>query len=164
MKKLPVFLLFIPIMAMADWGEFAYEPDEKQWVESEAKLPEYPKPQNLIPFDAGTITANRHYVDSKSITVGEDRIVRYVIVIETRGGARNVSFEGMRCRPNGRRVYAFGHVDNTWAPATASTWQDINFQSGTSYHKALYHEFFCPDGIAVKDAPEAIRNLRQAGH
>ena len=159
---MPVFLLFLPISAIAAWGDFAYEPDEKQWVESEVTLPEYPKAQNLIPFDAGTVTANRHYIDFKSITVGEDRIIRYAIVIETRGGAKNVSFEGMRCRPNGRRTYAYGHVDNTWSPAKSSTWQDINFQSGTSYHKALYREFFCPEGIAVKDPAEAIRNMRQA--
>lgn len=163
MKKLSVFLFFVPLSAIAAWGEFVYQPDEKQWVESEAVLPEYPKAQNLIQFDPGIVTDNRHYIDSKSITVGEDRIIRYALVIHTRGGAKNVSFEGMQCRPSGRRLYAYGHDDSTWAPAKTSTWQEINFQSSTSYHRSLYREFFCPGGIAVKDAAEAIRNLRQAG-
>lgn len=164
MKKLPIFLLFFPLSAIAAWGDFVFVPEEKQWTETEVTIPDYPNAQNLILFDAATISANRHYVDLKSIKVGEDRVIQYVIVIDTHGGARNVSFEGMRCRPSERRIYAYGRADNTWSPATTSTWQQINFNSGTSYQKALYREFFCPDGIAVKDAAEAIRNLRQATH
>lgn len=163
MKKLPVLLLFIPISAMSAWGEFVYVPDEKQWVESEVSIPAYPQSENLIPFDPSTVTANRHYIDLKSISVGEDRIIRYTVVIESHGGAKNVSFEGMRCRPGQRRIYAYGRADNTWSPAKISTWQEIHFQSGTSYQRALYREYFCPDDIAVKDAAEAIRNLRQSG-
>lgn len=162
MKKLPLLILFFPLSAIAAWGDFVYIPEEKQWGEVEVILPAYPKTENLVEFDASTLTSNRHYVDTQSLQVGEDRVIRYTVVIDGKGGARNVSYEGMRCRPSERKLYAYGHPDRTWSAAQTPTWQQIDFNSATSYHKTLYRDFFCPDGIAVRDAKEAILNLRRA--
>jgi hypothetical protein len=84
------------------------------------------------------------------------------VVIEAVGGAKNVSFEGMRCESGERRLYAYGHPDGTWSKARNAVWEDIRFRSLLSYHKALYEDHFCPDGINVRDAKEAVRNLRRA--
>lgn len=163
MKILPLLLLLLPVSAFAAWGEFVYIPEEKPWGEPEVVLPAYPKPENLIAFDASTLTPNRYYIDTKSIHVGEDRTIRYAVVIETQGGARNVSYEGMRCRPSEQKLYATGRRDNSWSEVQTSKWQEIDFHSATSYRKTLYQDFFCPEGIAVKNAAEAIVNLRRAG-
>jgi hypothetical protein len=105
------------------------------------------------------------FVDTASISVGKDRVVRYTVVIEATGGARNVSFEGLRCESGERRLYAYGHPDGTWSKARARNagWETIKFRSLLSYQKALFEDHFCPDGIRVKDGAEAVRNLKQAG-
>ncbi|HEX7970833.1 MAG TPA: CNP1-like family protein, partial [Thiobacillus sp.] len=77
------------------------------------------------------------------------------------GGAKNVSFEGMRCESGERRLYAYGHPDGTWSKARTAGWEDIKFRSLLSYHKALFEDHFCPDGINVRDAKEAVRSLRR---
>jgi hypothetical protein len=83
-------------------------------------------------------------------------------VIEAVGGAKNVSFEGIRCASGERRLYAYGHPDGTWSKARNAGWETIQFRSLLSYQKALYEDYFCPDGIQVKDDQEAVRNLRRA--
>jgi hypothetical protein len=164
MKILPALLLMLPLTAYAEWGEFDYEFEaDKPWVEIAAQLPPPPKTENLVEFNVSSAARNRHFIDTASISVGGDKVIRYTVVIETTGGAKNVSFEGMRCESGERRLYAYGHPDGTWSKARTSSWEGIKFRSLLSYHKALYEYHFCPDGINVRDAKEAVRNLWQGG-
>ena len=164
MKKLPVLLLLFPLCAHAGWKLFDFKSDEETeaWVEAETVFPPYPKPENLIPFEVSPVTRNRHFVDATSVTAGKDNVVRYTVVIEAGGGARNVSFEGMRCGAGERRIYAYGQPDKTWSQSRNEVWGAINFDSVFSYQKVLYEDYFCPEGIQVKNASEAIQRLRQS--
>jgi len=163
MRILSALLLCLPLVAHAEWGKFDFEfEQDKPWVEVAAQLPPYPKAGNLIPFSVSSATRNRHFVDAESISVGADKAIRYTVVIEAAGGAKNVSLEGMRCDSGERRLYAYGHPDGTWSKARNAGWEDIKFRSLLSYHKALFEDHFCPDGIRVKDGKEAVQNLRRA--
>ena len=163
MKILPALLLILPLTAYAEWGQFDSEfENEKTWVELSAQLPPTPKAENLVEFNVSSVARHRHFVDTASISVGADKVVRYAVVIEAAGGAKNVSFEGMRCETGERRLYAYGHPDGTWSKARNSGWEGIKFRSPLSYHKALFEDHFCPGGIRVKDGKEAAQNLRRA--
>lgn len=163
MKILRVILLCLPVVAHAEWGQFEFEYDQdKPWTEVAVQLPAYPKAENLIPFSVSSATRNKHFVDATSVSVGDDKVIRYTVVIEAAGGAKNVSFEGMRCESGERRLYAYGHPDGIWSKARNSGWEDIKFRSLLSYGKALYEDHFCPDGIRVKNGSEAVQNLRRA--
>jgi len=164
MKNLLALLLILPLSAYAEWGQFDYEFEaDKPWVELAAQLPPPPKAENLIEFNVSSATRNRHFIDTASISVGEDKVVRYTVVIDAAGGARNVSFEGMRCATGERRLYAYGQPDGTWSKARNANWEGIKMRSLLSYHKALYEAHFCPGGINARDVEEAVRNLRQGG-
>lgn len=162
MKKPLMFLLYLPLLAHAEWGtiEQDFEQD-KPWVEVAAQLPAYPRIENLLPFSVSAVTRHRYFIDAASISVSEDHVVRYTAVIETVGGAKNISFEGLRCETGESRLYAYGHPDGSWSKARNAGWKDIQFRSPLSYQKALYEGFFCPDGIAVKDVNTAVSNLQQ---
>jgi hypothetical protein len=67
----------------------------------------------------------------------------------------------MRCATGERRLYAYGRPDGSWSKARSAGWQDIKFRSLLSYHKALYEDHFCPDGINVRDPAAAVRNLKR---
>jgi len=163
MKILTALLLMLPLTVYAEWGQFDFEfENDKPWVELSAQLPPYPKAENLVEFNVSSATHNRHFVDTESISVGEDKVVRYTVVIEAAGGARNVSFEGMRCATGERRLYAYGQPDGTWSKARNASWEGIKFRSLLSYQKALFEDHFCPDGINVRDGKAAVQNLRRA--
>jgi len=74
MKRLLLLLCLVP--AVAPLTVYAqktidYEFDnEKPWAEIQAQLPPYPQTENLLQFDAGPVSANLHYVDASSLTVG----------------------------------------------------------------------------------------------
>ena len=162
MKILPALLLCLPLVAHAEWNEFDHDfEQDKPWVETAAQLPPYPKAENLIPFNVSSATRNSFFVDSASISVGADKVVRYTVVIDAAGGARNVSYEGMRCENGERRLYAYGHPDGTWSKARNAGWESIRFRSLLSYHKALYEDHFCSDGVNVRDAKAAVESLRR---
>jgi len=164
MKNLLALLLMLPLTAYAEWGQFDVEFEaDKPWVELAAQLPPPPKAENLIEFNVSSATRNRHFIDAASISVGEDKVVRYTVVVEAAGGARNVLFEGLRCATAERRLYAYGQSDGTWTKARNSGWEGIKLRSQLSYHKALFERHFCQDWINVRDAKTAEHNLRQGG-
>ena len=162
MRTLPALLLCLPLVAHAEWMDFEHDfEQDKAWVEVAAQLPAYPKTENLLPFAVSSATPHQHFIDAASISVSQDKVIRYTVVIEAAGGAKNVSFEGLRCDSGERRLYAYGHPDGTWSKARNVGWEGIKFRSLLSYQKALYEDYFCPNGIQVKDSQEAINNLRQ---
>jgi hypothetical protein len=163
MKNLLALLLMLPLSAYAEWGQFDYEFEaDKPWVELAAQLPPPSKAENLIEFNVSSATRNRHFIDTASISVGEDQVVRYTVVIDAAGGARNVLFEGMRCATAEHRIYAYGQPDGNWTRARKSGWENIKLRSLLSHRKALFEDHFCPDGINVRDAGAAILSLRRA--
>jgi hypothetical protein len=165
MKILPALLLCLPLAAHAAWMDFDHEfEQDKPWAEVAAQLPAYPKDQNLIPFNVSSATSNQFFVDAQSISVGNDKVVRYTVVVKAAGGATNVSYEGIRCETAERRLYAYGHPDGSWSRARDATWQGIRLRSLLSYRKALYEDHFCPGGIAVRDARTAVDSLRRGAY
>ncbi len=140
------------------------EDELKPWQELEATLPAFPKAEHLLPFVVSAATSNRFFVDSRSLNVDGDGVVRYVLVIETAGGARNVTFEGMRCETRERRLYASGRADGTWSPSRNKRWEPIRDAVANRHYAALFSEYFCPIGVQVRNAAEALTALRRGVH
>ena len=162
MKKRYALLLLLPLQVHAGWSLFDFKSeDAKPWVESDSALPAPPKPQNLIPFEVSPVTNNRHFIDAASVNVGSDDVVRYTVVIEAAGGAKNVSHEGIRCDSGEQRVYAYGQADGTWSASRNERWEAIKFDSARSYQRALSEDYFCAHGRQVKTGAEAVHNLRR---
>lgn len=158
------FALACPTQAQQYFGDKKYGDDyeeEKVWAEVAAKAPDYPIPQNLIEFDAGAASRNKHYVDGSTLSVGTDGVVRYVAVVKTRGGATNVSFEGIRCTEKSLKFYAFGRDDKTWTQSRNTTWQPI--RTG-SYQAVLFKDYFCPRYTSIFTAEEGLDALKRGGH
>lgn len=166
MKRLLAFALFLPLAVHAGWGEkfdFEYE-NQKPWKELEAQLPPAPKEENLIPFNVSAATDNSFFVDSQSISVGEDGVVRFTLVVRSPEGASNVVFEGIRCGTREVRLYAFGRADGTWGRARDSGWKRIHSERRNRPDHVLYDDFFCPRDIIVTDPKEAVDALRRGNH
>jgi hypothetical protein len=133
--------------------------EEKVWSEGAHQLPPLPDPANLIRIDVSAHTSNSFAVDEQSVTYGEDEVIRYTLVITSPSGARNVSYEGMRCATAERRVYAFVGSGGGWAPTRNSAWVRIQENGLNRHHAALFREYFCSSGGSVMDTAQARRVL-----
>jgi hypothetical protein len=160
---------FFAALAGNAWGQGPgknygqdYE-EEKIWGEVEVPLPEYPQPGSLIEIYLNAATSNKFFVDAKSVSVGADGVVRFALVIKTRGGSTNVSFEGIRCQTRERKIYAFGHSDGSWAKARSSSWSAIPGGGANNYHAVLWKEYFCPNGIIINSAEGGVAALKRGG-
>ena len=128
--------------------------------EQSVSLPAYPQDSDLLEFSVGTVP-HRYFIDAKTLAVGADGVVRYALVVQTAGGARNASYEGIRCKSYEKRIYALGHPQGKWIEARRSVWEPIQQGRANEHQDILYREFFCPDRIAAsRDA--ALRALREA--
>lgn len=146
----------------AQWAGWDYDNDReiKPWSELQAKIPPYPKDADLVQFDAGAATANRFFIDPDSLSIGEDGVVRYIMVIRTGGGASNVTFEGMRCETREQKTYAVGHRDGSWARARDPQWRRIEYREINRHHGVLYRDFFCRGKFAARSVKDIVSALR----
>src|SRR5690242_4566519 len=96
--------MFAPAHAQLFGGDF----DEKQWIEQQAQLPAFPKTQDLIRIKLETMGNFNVAVDGSSIDIGQDGVVRYILVAKSLTGTENISFEGIRCESRERKLYAVG--------------------------------------------------------
>ncbi len=134
-----------------------------KWREIEVQFPAAPAPENLLPIYVSASTTNRYLVDRSTLTVGEDGVVRYVLVVMAAEGGRNVSFEGMRCETRERRLYASGRQDGSWSKVRRDEWLRIQDATANRHYAALFLEYFCPGGVIVRNADEARRGLASGG-
>ncbi|HEX8987442.1 MAG TPA: CNP1-like family protein [Rhodocyclaceae bacterium] len=139
------------------------EDDEPKWEEGEVKLPEYPKDEDLMEFYVSAGTANKFYIDGKSINPGSDGVVRFTMVVRTAGGATNVTFEGIRCKTIETRLYATGS-NGKWVKARKSEWRDIENNTVNRPHAALSRDYFCPSQLPILTPEEGRDALRRGKH
>jgi hypothetical protein len=145
----------------SDW-ERENEDRLKQAEEEVVPPPPYDEAR-LIELELGLAaqTDFRHYVDPASVSVGADRIVRYVVVGRSASGAQNVRFEGIRC-PAEYRVYAVGRPDGGWG-GQPSEWRAVPKDARLA-ENALSRRYFCPLRQAIGTAEEGVKALRAGGH
>jgi len=164
-----LFAVFVVLLQGGAWCSSACATDDgdeelKPWQEIDVQFPPAPVRANLLPLYVSAATANKFYIDGASLSVGADGVIRYVMVVETPEGGRNVTFEGMRCEARSRRLYASGRLDGTWSKARKSEWERIQDAYANRQYAALFLEYFCPNGISVRSATEARDALVRGGH
>jgi len=160
MKRI-LLLCLLPTLAFAEWGKFDTEFDnEKPWQELEAQMPLYPRDENLLPFEVSAATDNRFFIDRQSISIGSDGVVRYTLVVKSPSGARNISFEGIRCRTAEFRAYAFGRSDGTWSRARTSKWNGIEHKNMNRQHVVLLNDFLCAGEVPAASLDNLVQKLK----
>lgn len=144
-----------------DDSEFVYLLDRQpQWTENKVdKLPPLPQTSDLLPFNVSQNTPLKFFVDSKSLDVGTDGVVRYIVVVTSPAGARNVNYEGIRCDTYEWRQYAGLNADHSgWDRTIETDWQRIENGELNAYHAALYQDFFCANKMPAAKRPTIIEN------
>jgi hypothetical protein len=162
------FVAWLPAVAVSLQAAAAEEALEdgdevRKWQEAAVEFPAFPRQEDLLTFYVSAATDNRFFVDGSTLSIGRDGVVRYVLVIEAAGGARNVTFEGLRCQTKERRLYASGRLDGTWSRSRNDEWKRLQALAANRHHAALYFDYFCPEGSIVGSVDEARDALRRGG-
>lgn len=164
-KRAPTLLMLVLLASLSGCGGrtvlFEDEP-RTAWQEGGLQLPAYPAEADLIPLDVSSSTSTAFFIDGKSLSLGEDGVVRYTLVGRAAGGAENVSFEGMRCETAERKLYALGRAKGEWVLSRNDQWQRIADNAFNRQHAVLAKEFFCPPGSILPAREQILQSLRQA--
>jgi hypothetical protein len=167
-----LLLTFISVPAAAEkWDRpFIDEPEaptpssviekDREWKESATSLPPWPQDSDLVEFPVDDPSSPfRQYIDGRHLTVGADGAVRYTLVVESRSGSRNVSFEGLRCTPSGAfKVYAYGNRGRFHK--TESEWTTIHGRHHDKIHRDLHKQILCiPREFRPRPKKDMIRAM-----
>jgi hypothetical protein len=130
-------------------------------AESPVVLPAPAQKSNLLSFYVSPTTTLDFAVDAKSVSVTEEGIVRFVLVITSQSGASNISYEGIRCSTGERKLYAVGQTNGSWTTARRDVWEAIIDRGINRQHAALAKDYFCETGIVAGKAEVIVDRLRK---
>jgi hypothetical protein len=135
----------------------------RKWQEGDFSLPAWPADGDLIALKLdGPEQPFTYFIDERSLQTGADGVVRYTLVTKTASGARNISFEGLRCTPNGRwKTYAYG-TDGRFEPAgMAGDWRRIGQAGDDPLHFDLWRHYLCiPRAFKPRPTSQQVRALK----
>lgn len=132
-----------------------------EWQESPVQFPAAPQKENLLPFYASNASTMRFTIDAKSVSVESDGVVRYTVVITSKSGASNVSYEGIRCSTLEKKLYAFGQTDGNWSAARRDSWDPILDGGLNRQHASLAKDYFCDGSRPAGNAETIVERIRR---
>jgi len=139
-------------------------PEEKPFVEANVPPPPYPKDSTLAEFYLRGQTTNRFFVDTSSLSVGADRIIRFALVVRTPENVETATFSGLRCATREWKDYAYGRGDRTWSIDATPEWRRIQDVVLNNYRWTLYADFMCVGGVTsvgpAGDSAKLVRLLK----
>ena len=133
----------------------APDPD---WSEVEAPAPPQLRTDRLVRIDRPESTL-RFGVDPASVSVGADRIVRYVVVAASSAGAVNASYEGIRCSTGEVRVDARHQPERGWFQVKDSRWQSLFDPRLSRRSLAIARNGACVGGAPNQGGAQVVRDL-----
>lgn len=131
----------------------------KVWVDSPVTFPAAPVTENLLAFYSND--NQRFFIDRLSVSVAPDGSFRYTVVSISSTGAKNVSYEGLRCDTNEKRLFGFGRSDGTWSPSRRDNWDGFSSRGVNQQHATLAWDFVCEGGSVAGDANKIIQRIQQ---
>lgn len=170
---IPLALMLAGTPAVAEENLFIHGPKDtnpnihepEAWKEqARAKLPPWPKDSDLVEFHTSDrSTPFRYFIDTKSLSVDAQQIVRYTVVVESGSGGRNVAYEGIRCTPKGEhRIYAYGSAGK-FELVPDSPWRPVPDPAVPPYARDLEAFFLC---VPLKFEPRPVKEMPRilSGH
>ncbi len=129
-------------------------------AEVEVELPEPPREADLAEVRLRDFTSGKVRVDTRTLRVDADLVIRYVLVITSAGGVRNVSYEAIRCDPNESRRIAIARADGSWGAITRSEWAPVSNVTYNAVQFSLAKDYFCGLSGVPRDRADIVSNLR----
>lgn len=167
--------LLPPVLAFEDpYDKYRYNREEefdydetlrKPWQEESSGIPAMPeaKAMKALPID-GLGEDFDVFIDPASLSVGEDQVVRYWLMLRSRLGAVNWHYEGIRCGTREYKTYAFGSKSEQsgYRVVKEPQWASVTAVRGRGFRHELY-AIFCDYGLprAKRDIFNRVRDMER---
>ena len=133
---------------------------DPDWKELETPAPPAFELSRLVPFDVSINSTLKFGVDPATITIGQDGVVRYVIVARSGSGTVNAMYEGLRCSTGEMRTYARYNASGGWARTTDSEWRSVFANAATRHTLMFAKQGGCTDNAPPRSVNDIVRSLR----
>ncbi len=136
------------------------------WKEDNLKIPPYPDDDDLLELylDVANQSKFTYYIDEKSLSISKgDYVVRYTMVIESKTGAKNVFYEGMRCNSDEYKTYAFGMGKGgkgKFNPSKKPEWKAIRDSGYKKLRMDLMEYYLCDERKLPRLRQEIIDRIK----
>lgn len=154
-------LALVPVAQAQSLLDDQFDDTTRPWQEIAVQFPAMPTDAALLPFDVSATATQRFAIDAKSLTIGSDAVIRYTLVTQSQAGAKNISYEAIRCASLEYKIYALGHADGTWSRARRDQWQPIVNNAMNRQQAALVQDYFCLANSPASSVAEMLRRLRR---
>ena len=136
--------------------------DEKVWTEAMAAPPASFSTEVLIPFEVFKASSLTYGIDPNTVTVGEDDVVRYVMVARSVSGALNVLYQGIRCATAETKTYGRLSDKGAWNTSPDAPWQELSFRGATRPAMILARQGVCEGRTVTGNAQKILATLKSA--
>jgi hypothetical protein len=135
--------------------------DEYEWQEAGVRLPQGYREEDLQEFQLDVADARfRYFIDRASLQTDADGVSRVILVIRSKNGVDNSSYEGFHCGSRKYKVYAYGSRQGFKAMPKPS-WQKIRRSGSENYRNILYNNLLCNLSTGKPNPPEAVIRAMQ---
>lgn len=126
--------------------------DAPEWVEDAAPPPPAYSADTLIPIEMPPYVTLKVGIDPNTLVVGNDGVVRYVVVMRNASGSVNAAFEGILCANGEVKTYARASSAGNWVPVAEPQWRDMTDNLPSRHAFALSKQGVCDGRSAAKRA------------
>lgn len=134
--------------------------DETVWVESAVAPPTAFSTAVLQPFEVMKNSTLTYGIDPASLSVGEDGVVRFVMVARSASGALNVLYQGIRCATAETKTYARLSDKGSWNTSPDVQWQALSFRGPTRPAMILARQGVCQGRTITGDPQKILATLK----
>ncbi len=134
-------------------------PDQPDWIEAEAPPAPSFDTSRLIGVDVDAQGSLRYGIDPATLRIGEDGVVRYVMVARSTSGAMTAMYEGLRCGTAEYKLYA-RYNDNRWAPVMSPQWRSLYESARIKYPLAMARQGGCDNKAPPTSVYDLVRRLK----
>ena len=164
LRRVAVAGAMIPLLQLGSIAQAQLtDPDAEPWQESAVVPPASFNADELQRFDVAQGSALSYGIDPKTLSVGDDGVVRYVMVARSSSGALNALFQGVRCAT--AEVKTYGRWNNnasSWNTSSKEEWQALSFSGFTRPAMMLARAGIC-EGKTVNGNPQKILHTIRHG-
>ena len=134
--------------------------------EEKVEAPEVEKPpvpalnlKQLVKLEMPAFSELSYAIDTQSVSIGPDYVVRYVLVAISQNGTVNASFEGIRCTTAEVKTYARYSVSQ-WNEVKEPAWRSLYDTVPSRHARAFAVQGACQGASAANSVKAIIAKLR----
>lgn len=158
MNRLGMLLASLLLAPAAQAGLFG---QDAQRQEIEVAAPEAFDVNAAVSFEMPGDQRLTYAVVPQTLQIGEDGLLRYVLVATSNGGGQNVLFEALDCKRSEHKTLArWSSYQKQWTPTKNPTWVSVS-EARSNASQVLANGIFCHNGLNLGTREQMLRELER---